>query len=137
MIGLVSWSVCSKRSTLIRTFCIAFQNLLIVPVRIAKTCCLILKKHEPLSREDRVVELKGNWPKYSTCQSGTQLSVLSIWGLISGLVSQVPSLGNTIVVVGDKKLSRSAFFNFVKNAYLHEPHHTPPHNTTSHTQHNT
>ena len=47
----------------------------------------------------------GNRPvQYSsTCQSGSQLRVLSIWGLGSVLVSQVPYLGDTIGVVGIKK----------------------------------
>ena len=55
-----------------------------------------------ISSWHRVVELIGSRPvqNSSTCQSGTQYRVLSIWGCGSGLVSQVPCLGDAIVVVG-------------------------------------
>ena len=36
-------------------------------------------------------------------QSRTKFRVLSTWGLGSGLVSQVPCLGDAIVVVGKKR----------------------------------
>ena len=47
-------------------------------------------------------ELIGSRPEQnsSTCQSGTQNRVLSMWGSGTGLVSQVPCLGNALVVVG-------------------------------------
>ena len=50
----------------------------------------------------RVVELTSNKQVQhsSTCQSGTKHRVLSIWGRGSGLVSQVPCLGDALVVVG-------------------------------------
>ena len=35
--------------------------------------------------------------------TGTQCRVLSTWGLGSGLVSQVPCLGDALEVAGDKK----------------------------------
>ena len=45
-----------------------------------------------------VVELTGSRPgqNSSTCQSGTQISVLSIWSLGSGVVSHVPCLGDDL-----------------------------------------
>ena len=48
------------------------------------------------------MELIGNRPMQvrSTCQSGTELRVFSIWGRGSGLVSQVPCLGDAIVMAG-------------------------------------
>ena len=54
-----------------------------------------------------VVELIGNRPvQYSsTCQSGTQNIVLSIWGRGPCLVSQVPCIGDALVVVGVKKIN--------------------------------
>ena len=39
----------------------------------------------------------------STCQSGTQYRVFSIWGRGSGRVSQVPCLSNAKVLVGNLK----------------------------------
>ena len=47
----------------------------------------------------------GNRPEQyrSTCQSEIQFRVLSIWGRGSSLASQVPCLGNTIVVVGKEE----------------------------------
>ena len=53
-----------------------------------------------------MTEFEGRSPvqKGSTCQSGTQYRVLSIRGRGSGLVSQVPCLGDSIVVVGIKKM---------------------------------
>ena len=56
-----------------------------------------------------VAGLTGNRPVQdsSTCQSGSQFRVLSIWGLGSGFVSQVPCLGDAIGVVGEFK-KRSA-----------------------------
>ena len=52
-----------------------------------------------------VVELKSNRSvqNSSTCQSGNQSRVLSSWGLGSGLVSQVPYLGEALGVVGVKR----------------------------------
>ena len=67
----------------------------------------------------RVAELTRNRPvqQSSTCQSGTQHRVLSIWGRGSGRVSQVPCLGNAIVVVGVKKLL--ILFYDLPMPYLH------------------
>ena len=50
-------------------------------------------------------------------KTGTKLRVLSIWGLGSGLVSQVPSLGDAIGVVGVKK-SIQDNVPLCKNAFM-------------------
>ena len=52
----------------------------------------------------RVVELTGNRPVQggSTCFTGTQCRVPTIWGLGSGLVSIVPCLGDALGVEGEK-----------------------------------
>ena len=41
--------------------------------------------------------------------SGAQVSVLSVWGPGSGLVSHVPDLGNALGVVGDLKNDKKLY----------------------------
>ena len=67
-----------------------------------KERCRQPNREKALLSRHGVVELIGNRPvQYSsTCQSGTQYRVLSVWVYGSGLDSQVPCLGDAIVMVG-------------------------------------
>ena len=88
-VGLSKYGLSTFRHTIItvryRYFCNYFCNI--------------------VRRDDRVAELMANRPVQHSSNgcAGTRFRVISIWGLGPGLVSQVPCLGNAIVMVGIKK----------------------------------